>query len=392
MNITRRFLTTFKGRLKNHLDMLNDVVPHMHSNEALYVYDLGEVKRLYKKWETLFPGVRPFYAVKCNPDRHIIKTLAECGAGFDCASPWEVSRVLDHGVAAKDIIYANPCKKETDIAFMKKHGVSVTTFDSKCELEKMRNVYPECELVLRIYANDPSARCVLSNKYGALPNEWEPLLSLAQGLKLKVVGVSFHIGSNAASPHTFGEAIRLSRQLSDLGMRYGFDIRTIDIGGGFSIGNVDAMSAEVRKSLAAAFTPDMGGFKVIAEPGRFFCENVATLYTKIIGVRQRSLVREYFIADSIYGSFNNKLYDHASLQPVALHPEDPEEVTPSTIFGSTCDGFDVIIDNVVLPRLEYGSWIRWDNMGAYTLSGATDFNGINYTSPRIVYYDEYEDE
>ena len=40
----------------------------------------------YDKWTSAFPGVQPFYAVKCNPDRAIIKTLAALGAGFDCAS------------------------------------------------------------------------------------------------------------------------------------------------------------------------------------------------------------------------------------------------------------------------------------------------------------------
>ena len=40
----------------------------------------------YDKWTSALPGVQPFYAVKCNPDRAIIKTLAALGAGFDCAS------------------------------------------------------------------------------------------------------------------------------------------------------------------------------------------------------------------------------------------------------------------------------------------------------------------
>ena len=40
----------------------------------------------YDKWTSALPGVQPFYAVKCNPDKAIIKTLAALGAGFDCAS------------------------------------------------------------------------------------------------------------------------------------------------------------------------------------------------------------------------------------------------------------------------------------------------------------------
>ena len=38
-------------------------------------------------------GIQPFYAVKCNSDPALLKTLASLGAGFDCAS-----KVLIHDV------------------------------------------------------------------------------------------------------------------------------------------------------------------------------------------------------------------------------------------------------------------------------------------------------
>lgn len=38
------------------------------------------------KWLKALPRVTPFYAVKCNDSRTIVKTLAAIGTGFDCAS------------------------------------------------------------------------------------------------------------------------------------------------------------------------------------------------------------------------------------------------------------------------------------------------------------------
>ena len=35
---------------------------------------------------TSFPQVQPFYAVKCNEDPALVKTLAALGTGFDCGS------------------------------------------------------------------------------------------------------------------------------------------------------------------------------------------------------------------------------------------------------------------------------------------------------------------
>ena len=48
--------------------------------------DLGRLIELYQDWVSALPTVRPFYAVKCNEDPVLLKTLAALGTGFDCAS------------------------------------------------------------------------------------------------------------------------------------------------------------------------------------------------------------------------------------------------------------------------------------------------------------------
>jgi ornithine decarboxylase len=53
---------------------------------AFFAGDLGEVVRQFAKFRKLLPRVVPHYAVKCNPDDMIVKTLVDLGAGFDCAS------------------------------------------------------------------------------------------------------------------------------------------------------------------------------------------------------------------------------------------------------------------------------------------------------------------
>ena len=54
--------------------------------DSFYVVDLGRVIHLYDAWMDKLPQVQPFYAVKCNEDPALVKTLAALGTGFDCAS------------------------------------------------------------------------------------------------------------------------------------------------------------------------------------------------------------------------------------------------------------------------------------------------------------------
>lgn len=348
------------------------------------VYDFAEVSRLYHLWERGLPGVRPYYAVKCHTDEHLLSHLNDLGAGFDCASPAEIDMVLRHtSAAAGDILYANPMKAPADLQYAAARGVPTTVVDSIYEIDKLATLtdtHPQMNALIRIYANDPAAKCPLSHKYGALPDEWAALLDRAQSKGVSLVGISFHVGSGAKSPAAFEEALTQATALHRLAASVGIHLDLLDLGGGFTLHNFKKVSQTLRHRLPT--TPFQ---RIIAEPGRFFTETMATLYTPIHGRRDRHDHRDYYISDSIYGSFNALLYDHLepTVVPLSLasspSPLTPRlKQTPSTIYGSTCDGLDVILKNTLLPELQVGDWLQWPNMGAYTLAGASLFNGFPF--------------
>jgi ornithine decarboxylase len=358
----------------------------LDEEDTIYLYDISKLKNLYTNWIQHLSYITPYYAVKCNPDIEILKCLSECGANFDCASPSEIRAVLELGVSPDRIIYANPCKRLQDIRYAYDNGVTITTFDNLCELEKLYHTTPNMNLILRIYANDPTARCVLSNKFGAFRNEWEILLQRARELEMNIIGISFHIGSGACNPEAFRDAISQVHTLYTIGKElYGYEMNIIDIGGGFSYDNIPAMSKSIHYAIEKYFPKeDYPQLTYMAEPGRYFAETIAILFTKIIGIRERDDTIDYWITDSLYGSFNCILYDHIHLHPHPLkHTQNLE--MKSVLWGPTCDGFDKIGDTHILPKMSCGDWIEWKNMGAYTIAGATDFNGILLTQPKKLY-------
>jgi ornithine decarboxylase len=329
--------------------------------------------------------IHPFYAVKCNPDPVFIEVLAKEGFNFDCASPAEIDLVLRQGVTADRILYANPFKRATDIAYAYQRGVRCTTFDTTHELEKIMQTCPEMQVILRIYANDPSARCCLSNKFGAHRHDWVHLLACAQKYGAQLIGVSFHVGSGAASPNAFTHAISECKDFVDMAKSMGFDPRIIDIGGGFSKNTLNQLSNPILQSLSEHFSET--DYQWIAEPGRYFAEDAMTLYTKVMGIRENAdATMNYIITDGLYGSFNGLLYDHSVIEPKTFkHLTDKGEWRAATLYGPTCDGFDCIGKNVPLPRLQIGDIIYFENMGAYTIGAACDFNGIQFTKIKKIY-------
>lgn len=116
------------------------------------------------------------YAVKSNDNTHLLREVLNQGCNFDCASKAEIEHVLSLGAKPQQIIYANPCKTEDHIAYAKQVNVRLMTFDSIEEAEKIMQIFPDAELVLRIAVEETDAPCPMGRKFGAPLELWDEIL------------------------------------------------------------------------------------------------------------------------------------------------------------------------------------------------------------------------
>ncbi|CAI9603780.1 unnamed protein product [Staurois parvus] len=371
--------------------------------DAFYVADLGDIVKKHIRWFKALPRVTPFYAVKCNDSKAIVKTLSIMGAGFDCASKTEIQLVQSIGVQPERIIYANPCKQVSQIKYAASCGVEKMTFDSEVELMKVARNHPNAKLVLRIATDDSKAVCRLSVKFGATLKTSRLLLERAKELNVDIIGVSFHVGSGCTDPQTFVQAVSDARCVFDMGAELGFNMHLLDIGGGFP-GSEDVklkfeeVTSVINPALDKYFPAD-SGVKIIAEPGRYYVASAFTLAVNIIAKKvmlteqtgsddeddassDKTLM--YYVNDGVYGSFNCILYDHAHVKPILQKkPKPDEKFYSSSLWGPTCDGLDRIVERCELPELQVGDWMLFENMGAYTVAASSTFNG--FQRPTLYY-------
>lgn len=155
--------------------------------------------------------------------------------------------------------------------------------------------------------------------------------------------------------------------------------------GGGAEPKYDKVKEEAERELAKAMTEDSRGEEESTKPKT---------------EREREQEREYayYVDDGVYGSFNCLLFDHAHVVPIPLlvasesteaeadaateseasqPPSRARRTHRSTVFGPTCDGLDCINQEVQLPEMQVGDWLRYMDMGAYTFSASTHFNGIS---------------
>ncbi|KAF8777187.1 Ornithine decarboxylase-like protein [Argiope bruennichi] len=198
------------------------------------VFDVDDVVWKVKHWREKMPRVEPYYAVKCNNDHVLLRTLAALNVGFDCASKAEMETIVNVDVPADRIIYANTIKGFSHLRRAAELKIELMTFDCEEELLKIKEFYPSAKLILRLKVTDTSAFIKMNDKFGCDETEVPHLLDVALQHDLSVVGVSFHIGSMIKDPNDYVTAIKMCRKVFDAAEKKGISMYILDIGGGFS--------------------------------------------------------------------------------------------------------------------------------------------------------------
>lgn len=363
--------------------MINDIVKKYINDEPLYIIDLNKVKEQYIYWMETLPNIKPFYAVKCNPNKEILLLLESLNCNFDCASKKEIEQILNIAKEPNRIIYANPCKQQSYITFAKNNDVSLMTFDSIEELIKINKIYPNARLVLRIAVDDSYSLCKFNSKFGCSLDILPEIIIKIKELNATLCGVSFHVGSSCSNPVVYYDAIKKCKLIYDYALNNHINIEIIDIGGGFTSNKTMFKNiADNIKHAINEFFYDIN-INFIAEPGRFFVENSHTLILCVIAKKVLDNKINYYLNDGVYGSFNCIYYDHQQPLLKSLN-NTTTKIKKSTFFGPTCDSMDVIYKNIDYPELEVGDYLYIDNFGAYTSSPSTSFNGFNIENIRYL--------
>uniref|UniRef100_A0A672YKM9 ornithine decarboxylase n=1 Tax=Sphaeramia orbicularis TaxID=375764 RepID=A0A672YKM9_9TELE len=360
--------------------VLNSASFIQDSEVPFHVANLDDLHQKHIRWLRTLPRVKPFYAVKCNSTPAVIRMLSTLGTGFDCASKGEIELVLSLGVTPEKIIFAHTTKPQSHIKYASTRGVDMMTFDCEEELLKISACHTRAKLVLRIAVDDSKSAIRLSQKFGTKLSVVKKLLERCKELDLEVIGVSFHVGSGCTDSLAYRQAIEDARHVFDTAVLLGFQMRLLDIGGGFP-GNegfqiqFDEFSKVINEALDEFFPAD-SGVQVIAEPGRYYVDSAFTL---AVNVFAKKVVMDD--VTRIRGVYNVSIdHTHTRHYPVTSHcghkAPSGEKRYRSIIWGPTCDSLDRVTATYWMPEVQVGDWLLIDNMGAYTVCCSSDFNGF----------------
>ena len=351
----------------------------------LVVVDHKVLRENYEQFRKHLPRVQVYYAVKANSDPAIVQTFYDAGASFDVASVAEfliVHGKIQHLPAQQRqdfiwdrIIYANPIKAIETLKQLDQYKPLVT-YDNHQEVLKIARYAPHSGLVLRLRVPNTGSMVELSSKFGALPGEAVDLIAFAHNNKLEVEGLSFHVGSQCTNVQNYSQALHLAAGIFAEAKTRGFDLKLLDIGGGFPAHYDDTVPA--FKSLAETINAELDRLfpepiEILAEPGRFLVASAATAVAQIIGKAVRGGKLCYYLDDGVYHTYSGVIFDHCQYHLKSFR-EGPTQLC--SVFGPTCDALDTISLAEQLPDMDLGDLVYSENMGAYCAASSTCFNGF----------------
>lgn len=379
-----------------------------------YVYSRATFLHHYHAVREAFAELDPIicFSVKCCQNIHVCRLLAEQDAGFDVVSGGELFRALAAGADPSKIVYAGVGKTDAEIVEAIDAGIGWFNIESEPELENLQRLAAarrkRVRAALRINPDvDPKTHVYTTTgkketKFGVDLERAKRAFELygRQG-NVHLCGLHLHIGSPVNTVQPYVEAVNKAVELTGALRKAGFEIDTLDIGGGFGA-DYEMDEAPTAPDYAHAIVPLLRGtnLRVIMEPGRAIAGNAGILIGKVLFVKQ-SGAKKFVIVDAamtdlirpaLYGAYHFAW----PVRPGEDYCPETREIdlklpgtTEVDVVGPVCESSDFLAKGRHLPPMSRGDYVAVFTAGAYGFVMSSQYNSRPRAPEVLVAGDAY---
>ena len=335
------------------------------------------------------------YACKAFTNRALALILSEEGLGLDIVSAGELSIAQSVGFPLDRVYFHGNNKSAEEISLALKWHIGRIVVDNGYELKMLGEIANEqgCipDILLRLSPGvDPHTHQYITtgiadSKFGfPLASGEEAVTQAMSAPNLNLVGLDFHLGSLIFDPEPYQQAIEFTLDLAaEMKQKYGFELRELNIGGGFAIQYTLDSPAPPVSIYAEAITStiiskcqelELTLPRLIVEPGRAVVGQAGVALYKVGVVKDIPGIRCYVSVDGgIADNIRPALYG-AKYEAVVANKVLAKEAGKVTIAGKFCESGDILVKDINLPPVSAGDIIAIPCCGAYCLPQASNYN------------------
>lgn len=360
-----------------------------HYRTPYFLYNADEIaRRINVVRQSLMGLVEIYYAVKANPNLHLLRFLNNVADGLDVSSGGELKQACLAGFEMAKISFAGPAKTESELTTSIEHGVGCISIESLRELidcvRLSRHLGRKANIMVRVNPQlvSRSFGMKMGGKAAQFGVDEEDLLPVLDCLRTNTDAVNFrgiHIyaGSQCFEPAGVVEGVENCLRIASwIEGEIGLPCTTINLGGGFGASHTEEDRELDVVALGKDLVPVLQEFlnssatkrKAIFELGRFLTADAGIYVARVIG-RKQSRGKLFCMVDgglhhhlAAAGSFGAVMRSNFLLQN--LSRPNAEKVRCS-IAGPSCNPTDLLGIDVELPQPEVGDLIAVLKSGSY---------------------------
>ncbi len=379
-----------------------------------YVYSSATLLHHYRQITNAFQALNPIlcYSIKSCQNVHIIRLLAEAGAGMDVVSGGELFRAMKGGADPARIVYAGVGKTDEEIVQAMRAGIGWFNIESEAELENLIRVAEREKMTTRAALRvnpdvDPKTHRhtttgTKETKFGVdLERARQVFKTFGRNEAVRLCGIHLHIGSPVYSTEPYVEAITKALGLIDALRADGYTIDTLDIGGGFGA-HYESDQSPPAAAYAEKIIPllEGKGLQIILEPGRSIAGNAGILLTRTLYVK-KSGERDFLIVDAAMTDLiRPTLYDafhfvwpaepgEAFVPEMRLKEVPLQGLKEVDVVGGVCETGDFLARGRHLPPVQRGDLLAVFTAGAYGFVMSSHYNSRPNAPEVLVQGDSY---
>ncbi len=369
----------------------------------LFVYSQRTLLEHYDRMAAAFSVLRPWicFSVKSCQNLAILRLLRERGSAFDVVSGGELSRVLEAGGDPGRVVFAGVGKTAAEIEAALRADIGWFNAESEEEIEHLAQIATrlscKARVALRVNPDvDPKTHRYTTTgkhetKFGVDIERARAAFAAYTRLPgIDLSAIHLHIGSPVNTIEPYVQSITKGVELIDHLRRDGFEVRAINIGGGFGA-HYDGQQAPTAADYAAQLVPLLAGrnLEVLMEPGRSIAANAGVLIGRVL-YRKGSGHKQFLITDaSMTELIRPALYEAFHfVWPVSPRAADGTPLPPTDrrrdlhlpdtvlvdVVGPVCESADFLAKDRYLPAVNRGDLLCVFTAGAYGIVMSSQYN------------------
>jgi diaminopimelate decarboxylase len=373
----------------------------------LYVYDESTLRAKCREFREEFgkryPDVQIIYASKAYSNAALLRLINDEGLGLDVVSEGEIGIAESAKFPMKNVYFHGNNKSQRELEMALRLHIGCIVVDNFHELEMLDDLTAKLkvkqDILLRMTPGvDPhthqfTSTGSLDSKFGfPLPLKEEAVAKALNVRGVNVVGLHFHIGSLIFEPEPYVESVKfVIKFAAEMRKKYGLELHELDTGGGFAVQYTLDQPAPPFAAFAEQITATIKteckrhGLalpKLIVEPGREIVAQAGVALYTIGTIKEIPGVRTYAAVDGGMGdNVCPALYGEKMEAGLAnrMRARDAGKVT---ICGRFCESGDILIRDIVMPKMTADDILAIAVSGAYSIPESMNYNG--FYKPAVV--------